>query len=277
MKPINIFLLLFLLSAVNLSGFSFGTEEGDSIEVILIEAYSPKDSPDKMVLTFFASEPVKAEVIFSNKTVPLGEEFKESHTNSIDIKGVPPQEELIIFYIRVTGESGGSNLSEPFDIVAEGNTSISGGADLTGCLIGTAVYAIPAVYYNFHNDSLGLGLGKEFPLLSFYSGGYNYPNGYLAVEYTYSDIHDIKSRYNFGYKQIIEIPFINYVSFGFSFSTDFRGRNAVVPEVSLGLFRIMNVFTLYVRTSHYVFPANKGNNMTQLSLGLFSAFFSFQK
>lgn len=276
MKPI-IFLLLLLLVSGPVFGFSPQAAEGDSIEVILIEAYSPKDSPDKMVLTFFAGEPVKAEVIFPNKTVPLGDEYKESYSTTLDIEGVPPQEDLIVFYIRVTNESGESNLSEQFDIVAEGNTSISGGADLTGCLIGSAVYAIPAVYYNFHQDTSGLGFGKEFPLISFFSGGYNYPNGYIAFEYNYTDLHAVKSRYNFGYKQIIEIPYLNYVSFGFSYSTDFRGGNAVLPEASLGLFRIMNVFTLYVRASHYVFPANKEKNMTQLSLGLFSAFFSFQK
>lgn len=276
MKPISVFLFLLLVSSTTF-GLSFRSEEGDSIEVILIEAYSPKESPGKMVLTFFTSEPVKAEVIFSNKTVPLGTEFNESYSTTLEISDIPVTEGMIVFYIRVQGESGQINLSEQFDIVAEGNTTISGGADLTGCLIGSAVYAIPAVYYNFHRDSSGLGFGKEFPLISFFSGGYNYPNGFIAFEYTYTDVNDIKSRYNFGYKQIIEVPYINYVSLGFSFSTDFRGGNAVLPEASLGLFRIMNVFTLYVRGSHYVFPGDKDKNMTQFSLGLFSAFFSFQR
>lgn len=277
MKPIKMLFLLILLTSTGLSGFTAGSEEGDSIEVILIEAYSPKDSPDKMVLSFFASEPVIAEVVFTNKTVSLGQEYKESYSETMDISGIPPQEDMIIFYIRVTSESGGSNLSEQFDIVSGGNTTISGGADITGCLIGSTVYAIPALYYNFKGDSSGLGFGKEFPLVSFFSGGYNYPNGYLSFEYSYTDLNDIKSRYNFGYKQIIEVPLVNYISFGFSFSTDFRGKNAVVPEASVGLFRIMNVFTLYLRGSHDVFPSDKGNNITQLSIGLFSAFFSFQQ
>lgn len=271
-----IFLSIFAFSS-SFAGFASGASiEGDSVEVYLIEAFiAPKTTI--LRLTFFTSESVKSEAVFKNKVVPVSVEFNENHQIEIDISEVERQGDMISFFVRVENEEGVKNLSEQFEVLAQGNTTIEGGADLTGCIIGGMVYLIPSPGYDFFRDTSSMSFGKEFPILSFFSGGYNYPNGYLSFEYRLNATIEPKSKYMLGYKQIVETPLIEYFSFGFSYSTDFKGNNAIVPEMSVGLFRVMNVFTIYARSSYYLYPENRKSDVTQISIGLFSAFFSLQR
>lgn len=268
----SLFFVFFLSGSI----FAYSESSSDSVEVYLIEAFiAPKST--KLKLTFFTSEAVKSEAVFRNKVVPVSAEYSENHQTEIDITGIEKNGDMISFFVRVENEEGTKNLSELFEVLAEGNTTIEGGADLTGCIIGGMVYLIPSPGYDFFKDTSGVSFGKEFPLVSFFSGGYNYPNGYISFDYRYSASAESKSRYMLGYKQIVELPYIEFLSFGFSYATDFKGKNSVVPEMSLGLFRVMNVFTIYTRAAYFLYPVNRNNDLTQVSLGLFSAFFSLQR
>src|SRR3990170_3625444 len=77
-----------------------------------------------------------------------------------------------------------------------------------------------------------------------------------------------------GYKHIIAIPGLEYVSPGLNYVTNFKGYNGISPEISLGLFKIFNTFTVYSRYRFSAKPGDPGSEFHEISLGLYSGFFA---
>jgi hypothetical protein len=111
-------------------------------------------------------------------------------------------------------------------------------------------------------------------LLTF-RGSYKYPSGYIAAEYSHIFGAPQKNFLRLGYKHIMEIPGIEYVSPGLNVFTNFSGFNGVSPELSVGLFKIFNTFTVYTRYRFNFKPGETESNFHEFSIGLYSSFFSF--
>src|SRR3989304_4588100 len=117
-------------------------------------------------------------------------------------------------------------------------------------------------------------LTKEIPLIFLKSSGYNYPTGYFSVEYSHIINAPARNFFRTGYKHIIEIPGLEYVSPGLNYVTNFKGYNGISPEISLGLFKIFNTFTVYSRYRFSAKPGDPGSEFHEISLGLYSGFFA---
>ncbi len=142
------------------------------------------------------------------------------------------------------------------------------------CLFGGTVFLLPSPAYVFTSNDKYFSLTKEIPLISISKKGFTYPAGYFSLEYSYLFNAPKKNFFRIGYKQIIEIPGIQYISPGINGFTDFNGFNGISPEISAGLFKILDTFILYARYRYNVKPGETGSDFQEISLGLYSNFFS---
>ncbi|MBZ0199112.1 MAG: hypothetical protein K8H86_04535, partial [Ignavibacteriaceae bacterium] len=101
-----------------------------------------------------------------------------------------------------------------------------------------------------------------------------YPMGYFSAEYSYIINAPVRNFLRVGYKHIIEIPVFEYIAPGLNGFTNFKGFNGISPEVSLGLFRAFNAFTVYTRYRFNAMPGQKGSEFHEFSIGLYTNFFS---
>jgi hypothetical protein len=134
---------------------------------------------------------------------------------------------------------------------------------------------VPAPVYVKAKDKDYFSLTKEIPMFFIRSRGYQYPTGYFSAEYSHIFNAQVKNYFRLGYKHIIEIPWIEYISPGFNGFTNFKGFNGISPEVSLGLFRIANTFTFYTRYRFNAKPSEAGSEFHEFNIGLYSGFFAF--
>jgi hypothetical protein len=118
-------------------------------------------------------------------------------------------------------------------------------------------------------------LAKEIPVFSIYGEGYNYPTGYIGVEYAYIFNAPYKHFLRLGYKHIFQLNFLEYFSAGLNGYTDFLGFNGISPEVSIGFFKIYNAFTVFGRYRYNFKPSDVNEDFYEISIGLYSNFFSF--
>jgi hypothetical protein len=142
------------------------------------------------------------------------------------------------------------------------------------CLFGATVFVVPSPTYVIEKSEDYFSLTKEIPLISIRGTGYKYPTGYFSAEYSYIFNAPVKNFLRIGYKHLIEIPGIEYLSPGINGFTNFNGFNGISPEVSLGLFKIVNTFTVYARYRFNFKPSDKGSEFHEFSIGLYSSFFS---
>jgi len=129
--------------------------------------------------------------------------------------------------------------------------------------------------YVFEKDKSYFSLTKEIPLVSFRSRSLKYPSGFLSIEYTYIFDTNKGNYLRAGYKKIFDVPYIEYISPGVSVYTNFSGNNGVSPEVSFGLFTLLDTFTLYTRYRYNIKPGDSNGNFQEIMIGLYSGFFSF--
>lgn len=182
------------------------------------------------------------------------------------------------FVVLVEREDGTGNSSEVFEVELPRREIVQlaqeSGA-LTGCLIGGMVYMIPGVVHYYEAGESYFGIDKELPVISYFRGGYNYPVGYLALEYIHLPKAVTKNFVSITANGILEFKPVEYLSAGIGYTTDFRKSNSLTLDVSVGLFRVLNVFTFYVENRFGYYPSAK-SGYSQQSIGLFSSFFSIQ-
>ncbi len=273
----NIFILLILASYLPIFAQNSISIDKDSVEITVIDSYVTPEKPHTFLLSFYTSINCKSKVVIDNKyTYVVSDVPVEDHNLKVDISKLHFNKKEIPFYIIV--EDSASNITKsdintfelPKDIkIEEGDSNF-----LLLCLFGATVFAIPDPVFVITSKGNSFSLTKEIPLISFRSQNFLYPYGYFSAEYSYIFNTDNKNFFRIGYKEIIPIPFIEYISPGVDWFTNFKGYNGISGEISLGLVRLLSTFTLYTRYRYNVQPGSTGSQFSEISIGLYSSFFS---
>jgi hypothetical protein len=269
--------ILFLFStATIIAQDDFYNDE--AIEIYLIDSYVTPELPHRFILSFFTSDSVTSKVKLNGEyEFNVSTEFTDQHVAEFNITKMKFDSTIVPFILTVESLDGKEFNSEKFELVLPSEYELDVEKDLslfTVCCFGGVVFLLPSPTYVSYQGESYFGLSKEVPIISFFSGGYNYPAGYIGIEYAYIFNAPVKNFIRLGYKQIFELPGIEYISPGLNVYSDFLGYNGISPEVTVGLVRVYNVFTLYSKYRYNFQPGNAGRDMHEISIGLYSNFFS---
>jgi hypothetical protein len=267
-----LFLCVIVLATINVY-----SQETDSIEVYLIDAYVKPELPHRFTLSFFTSDLCKSKVIIDeNYEYTVNDEFSDMHKMEIEITDLEFNDKIVNFLIVYEDEAGNKYIGETFDFDLPYEPEIKSGSDFFQvCLFAGAIFLLPYPNVVFQNGESNFSLTKEIPIISFRSKSRRYPAGYLSLEYSYIFNASAKNYLRAGYKQLYELPYIEYISPGVSLYTNFLGNNGIGLETSIGLFTIVDTFTLYTRYRFNIKMGDTPGNFHEISLGLYSSFFSF--
>ena len=262
--------LLFVLCNLQLKA------QTDSIEIDIIDNFVTPEIPHNFVLSFFTSEKTKSKILIDNQyEYVVSDTFNDIHKTRIDISKLKFKEKDVPFVIIVEDTNGNKFTSDKYDFQIPQEMKVKSESNfLLLCLFGGTVFLLPSPAYVITNNEKYFSLTKEIPLISISKKGFTYPAGYFSLEYSHIFNAPRKNFLRLGYKQIIEVPGIQYVSPGINAFTDFRGFNGISPEISAGLFKILDTFILYVRYRYNVKPGETGSEFQEVSVGLYSNFFS---
>lgn len=269
--------LIILISFILVSALPLMAQnKPDSVEVYLIDSFVTPEVPHTFVLSFFTSASATSKIIIDDKyTYSVSDELTESHKKDIDISKLDFNSQNVPFIIVVKDSLGREYKSEPYVFELSEEPKVEGGSNLLLlCLFGAIDFIIPSPVYVREKKNSYFSLTKEIPLISIRGSNYRYPIGYFSAEYSHIFHAPVKNFFRVGYKHIIPLPGIEYVSPGFNGFTNFKGFNGISPELSLGLFRIVNTFTVYARYRFNVKPGEAGSEFHEFSVGLYSSFFS---
>ncbi len=263
---------LFLITQFQLKA----QDQPDSIEVYIIDSFVTPELPHSFVLTFFTSEDCKSQVVIDNQySYPVSNELTSSHKIKIDITDLKLSGKEVPFYVEVEDSLGNKYKSETYDFNLPYEVKVKGGSNfLLLCLFGGAVFALPNPVYVKMGDKNYFSLTKEIPIISFRGSSFNYASDYFSIEYSYIFNAENRKIFRIGYKHIFEIPGIQYISPGLNGFTNFDGFNGISPEISIGLFKIFDAFTVYTRYRFNFKPGSKNSEFHEISVGLYSSFFS---
>jgi hypothetical protein len=266
-------LILFFLAQFQMQA----QDEPDSIEVYLIDSYVTPEVPHKFMLSFFTSAPAKSTVLIDNTfSYPVSAELSDNHKIQIDVSDLNVKKKSVPFIIIVEDSSGNKFTSEKYEFEMPEEVKIEGGSNfLYLCLFAGTVFLVPSPTYVIGHDDNYFSLTKEIPLISLRSSGYNYPMGYFSVEYSHIFNAPVKNYFRIGYKHLIPIKGIEYISPGINGFTNFNGFNGISPELSIGWIKILNAFTVYTRYRYNVKPGTANSEFQEFTIGLYSNFFSF--
>jgi len=251
--------------------------KSSGIEISVIDSYITPELPHKFILSFSTSDSSTSFLVFPNgNRIPVSLKLSEDHKIGIELNKLKVDSSMIKYRVAAIGSRGKETLSEIYTVRIPEGLKISDEMD-TGLLsicLGGIIYAIPSPSYVLFKNEHYWSISKEIPLFSFYPKGYNYPAGYISAEYSYISGAERKNFLRAGYKQIIQIPSIEYLSPGIGYFTDFKGYNGFSPEISLGLFQFSNVFTFYARYRYNFQIKTDGTDFHEFSIGLYAHFFS---
>lgn len=271
-------IILFLILLSSISFAQLDSAAVGNIEIFLIDSYISPEPPYKFNLSFFTSDSCTSKVVLSEgKEFIVSNKLDDNHKIEIDLNGLITDKKFIHYKIIVKDRNGEESQSQLYDVEIPQNMIAMQKRDvglLQVCCFGGIIFGLPSPTFVAKSNKHYFSLTKEIPLFSFYSGGYNYPFGYIGVEYAYVFNADKKNFLRTGYKQIFQMNFIRYISLGVSHFTDFKGYNGISSEFSFGLFQIQNVFTLFVRYRYNFQPNKSGTDFHEASVGLYSNFFS---
>jgi hypothetical protein len=269
-------IIFLIILGINSTKAQDETIEGDSIEVYLIDSYITPELPHKFILSFFTSADCKSKVLIENKyEYPVSKELTSNHKTEIDLTDIKLKGKSFAFVVITEDSTGKQFRSENFSVDLPYEPKIEGESNfLFLCLFGGIVFLVPEPTMIMKKNISSFSLTKEIPVISIRGSGFEFPMGYFSVEYSYIFNNDVRKIFRVGYKQLMVVPFIKYVSPGINFSTNFDGYNYVSPEFSIGWFKILNTFVIYTRARYNFIPGSKGKDFGELSLGLYSSFFS---
>ena len=275
MKIVHKISLLFLLLCF--TGFAQDDVfEEDSVEVYVIDSFIPPDNPTVFNLSFFTSQPARSKVIFDDDIeLAISDTLSEEHKIKIDLTKISFKSKMVPYVIYVEDSAGKISSSEKFEFELQEEIKMEDESNfLLLCLFGGTVFLIPNPVLVITEDENYFSLTKEIALVTF-RGSFRYPAGYIAAEYSHIFKAPQKNFLRLGYKRIIETPGIQYISPGLNGFTNFNGFNGISPELSIGWFKIFNTFTVYTRYRFNFKPGESESNFHEISLGLYSSFFSF--
>jgi hypothetical protein len=268
-------ILFTLITAVQINAQTDTT--ASAVEIFIIDSYITPETPNKFVLSFSTSDSVTSKLIINDKKIlDVSKTLSENHKIELELNKLNLDSAMFQYVVAVYDRRGNETRSEIYQVELPKGLIISDeqNVGLFSVCLGGIVFAIPSPAYLRMNNEHHFSISKEIPLFSFYSVGYNYPSGYFGVEYSYIFDSDRKNFLRTGYKQIIQVPEIKYISPGVNYFTDFKGYNGFSAELSIGLFQIQNVFTFYTRYRYNFQFKNNGTAFHEISIGLFSNFFS---
>jgi hypothetical protein len=270
--------MLILFSFLSLStGLSQRNNPGaDSVNITIVDSYVSPELPHTFLLTFFTDINCKSRVIIDNKyEYNVSDTLSTDHSLKVDLTGLKFKTKSVPFVIIIQDSTGKEFKSGGYEFDLPGEVKIQSESNfLLLCLFGGAVFALPAPTYVSQNGDSYFSLTKEIPLVSFRSADYSYPVGYFSAEYSHIFNAPDQNYFRLGYKHIFILPVIEYVSPGVDWFTTFKGFNGVSAELSVGLIQIVNTFTIYSRYRFNIQPVNNGNKFNEISIGLYSSFFS---
>jgi len=232
--------------------------------------------PHKFILSFFTSDSCSSAITIDGSEYKVSEKFTDNHKFELTLDKITVQDKLK-YRISVKDAEGSISQSQFYDveIPQEMISAKEKGLNLLQvCCFGGIIFGLPSPTLVLMEDESYFGLSKEIPIFSFYSTGYNYPFGYIGAEYSHVFKSDKKNFLRIGYKQIIQVEFIQYVSGGINYFTDFKGYNGLSPELSVGFFQIQNVFTFFAKYRYNFQLKSGGTDFHEFSVGLYSNFFS---
>ncbi len=274
------FLLLFFISfsSINKANNSYFLSQEDSVEIYLIDSFIPPENQNQIHISFSTSEECKSKILLDNKyEFSVSNDYQNYHQAVIDIIQLGFSSNNVPFIFIVETKDGKTYSSDKYEINIQRNNEMEVSKNyLWSCLLGGVFFLTPSFNYVLHHGDDYFSLKKEIPIISFYSKKFNRPFGYLSLEYSHINNFKYKNYLSAGYKQLIDIPILDYVSPGINLMTNFNGFNGVSTEVSLGLFKLYNVFTIYTRYRFNFQPNKSGTEFHEFSIGLYSSFFSFQ-
>ncbi len=274
----RILIFIFTIYALNVSNAQVDSTAYGDIDIFVIDSFISPEEPFKFSLSFFTSDSVKSKVsILKDDEYIVSEEYSDNHKIEITVNQSLIKFRVIRYFISVRDKSGNESRSQLYEVEFP-ETIITADQNQSGllqiCCFGGIIFGLPSPTLVFKEGGKYFSLTKEIPLFSFYSGGYNYPFGYIGIDYAHIFNSDRKNFARIGYKQIFQVGFIEYISTGFNFFTDFSGYNGISPEFSAGLFKIQNVFTLFARYRYNFQLKSGGRDFHEFSIGLYSNFFS---
>jgi len=250
--------------------------EADSIEVYLIDAYVKPEPPNDFILSFFTSDFCKSKVLIDDRyEYPVSDDLVDMHKTKIETSSLKFYNKYVTFVIITEDSSGNRFTSELFDFDLPYEPEITEGSDfLQLCLFGGAVFLLPYPNLVIQNRKTFFSLTKEISIVSFRSRSLRYPSGYLSIEFSHIFEADTRNYLRAGYKYIYELPYVRYIAPGATLYTNFLGNNGIGIELSFGLVTIVDSFTLYARYRYNIKPGDSSVNFSEISLGLYSGFFS---
>ena len=270
---------LILSISILLSVAIYGQDE-NAIEIFVIDSYITPEKPHKLILSFFTSDSTTSQVIIDEKyEFDVSTILMEDHYFETEISSLRFDSTVVPFKIIAIGKNGFETFSETFDIYLPYEYELikNDNSSLLNVCVGGLIFLFPSTIYVVDNGNDFFSLSKELPIISFYSGGYNYPFGYISLEYAYIFNSGASNYLRLGYKQIIQTKLIEYISPGINLTTNFLGFNGISSELSFGLFKFYDVFTFYARYRYnFDLPAGS-NNFHEFSIGLFTAVLSISK
>ncbi len=252
-------------------------QEND-LELFIIDSFVTPEEPHTFSLNFFTSLPVISKIKINNEfEFNISDEFTEDHSIKIDFSQYKFVNKNIPYVIISQNEEGKIIKSEEFDIILPYDEFIQtkeGSNPISTILLGVFLYSLPSPNLAIIENKSYFSISKEIPIITFYGSGYNYPNGNISFEYSHFYNASISDLFRLGYKQIIPIKGIEYISPGISGFTNFKGFNGIGTELSIGLFKVYDVFTVYSRYRFNFKPNDFQSNIQEISIGLYSNFFT---
>ena len=252
--------------------------QDDNFELFIIDAFVTPEKPHTLNLSFFTSEDVKTKIEIDGKyLIDVSDTFATDHNANLDFMSYTFSSKFIPYKIFSELKSGKIHESEIFELVLPYEEFIEtkeGAEPISTILFGVFLYLVPSPNLILVEEENYFSLTKELPIITFYSSGYNYPSGNISLEYTHIYEKNIKNYLRLGYKHFFPIDFFEYISPGVSAFTNFNGFNGAGAEISVGLFNIYNVFTFYSRYRYNSSLENTQQNFHEISIGLYSHFFT---
>ena len=272
-----ILLLLFFLLFFNENFAATAAAEADSAEIYLLDSYIAPEKPTIFHLSFITSEPCKS-ILFldGNYEFVISDTLTDSHAKDIDLSGHEYSSKSVPFYIIAIDSAGKKSKSDIFDL--DFPKKIKMQKESNFLLLGAffaAQLLVPTPAYVRTNGVSYFELTKDIPLLSFRSSSIDYPSGYFGMEYSHIFNADESNFLRVGYKHFFETTLFKYISPGIDLFTNFSGFTGYSLEVSVGMFDLLNTFTVYSRYRFNSQPSFPERNFHEISIGVFSNYFSF--
>ncbi len=276
----KIFIILFVVLTTCVA-----QDELSEIDIFVIDSYVTPDEPHMVKLTFYTSESVTAKIKFTgNEDIVVTSEYLEEHKLELLLSKLSYDSTSIPYTIEVENDKGVKSKSDEFDLYLpeEYSFEIKNNSNFLDLCLGGILYLIPSPTVTNVDYIPTYSLTKELPVISFYNSGYNFPSSYFSIEYSYifntidnSDANKYRNYFRVGYKYILQTKLIKYISPGINLSTNFNGFNGISPEISFGLFKFYETFTLYTRFRYNYNMSDGLADFSEISIGLFTSSISF--